>query len=251
MAGLHPPLRGRFCPTHDTQGDVEPIFILGKQNVEKHKRADELKSELTRAESELASRRSECDAANSRLERLCVERAKLVKDTVRSSGSHQYQYYNKADYQRRAGAMVQAKDRRSHQLTDDGRESLLTQLRATLKPTLGTIAYRPPPLSDLLETVAALLSTTVVSAAMQCLKDDAKLSRWVHEGLGLHRSSQVGICLFCAQPMPQHRMSVLEAHFNAEYERFLEGLESQLDLLESAIMTGKQLVIPSPKSSEP
>src|SRR5690606_28570212 len=51
------------------------------------------------------------------------------------------------------------------------------------------------------------------------------------QGLGLHKSTAADQCFFCDQPRPDARMSVLEAHFNDEYERLLSRLDQQSETL--------------------
>ena len=79
-----------------------------------------------------------------------------------------------------------------------------------------------------------LLETTVVSATIQSLQHDEKLSSWVHEGIDLHDSYGTMQCLFCEQALPQDRMDRLKAHFNAAYENFLENIDEQIGVLQLA-----------------
>jgi wobble nucleotide-excising tRNase len=93
------------------------------------------------------------------------------------------------------------------------------------------VQYRFPSLESLHKEVSELLAATVTSAAIASLKDDAPLSGWVRQGLGLHKSKAADHCFFCDQPLPDARMSELEAHFSDEYERLLRRLDQQSETL--------------------
>ena len=227
-----------------TEGDVEPIFVLGKQNVEKQKQVAQLKVSLSEAQAGLDSGRQKKWRADSALDKFCIDRARVIKDTLRSSGPNLYNNYDKSYFSQRAQDMVSSGDRETHALGESGREKLLAQQRATPKEKLHLLTYRLPAIKPLADVVSHLLATTVVSAAIQSLKDDPDLSLWVYEGLGLHQDRQCTKCLFCDQPMPKDRLAALEAHFSAEYEQLLKKLDGQITGLKNAWKAGADLSIP-------
>ena len=227
------------------EGDVAPIFVLGKQNVEKQKQVDQLKAALIEAQTKLDSERQGRSRAECALDSLCIDRAKVIKDTLRSSGPSRYNDYNKSHFSERAQEMISAGDREAHSLGDAGREKLLTQHRATPKQKLEPLTYRLPGLKSLANSVSQLLSITVVSAIIQSLKDDPALSPWVHEGLGLHQDRRTVKCLFCGQPMPKERLAALEAHFSAAYEQFLKNLGDEIAALQNASKAAAELSMPN------
>jgi wobble nucleotide-excising tRNase len=227
-------------------GDVPPIFVLGKESVEKQKEADRLKTERTTVEADLASARSCKQDAERTLDRYCIDWAKVIKDTLRSSGSNPYNNYNKSDFSRRADDMVSAGDKDTHLLSDSARDKLLAQLRGSPKSKLQLLTYRLPDLKAQQKRVADLLSKTVVSSAILSLKDDARLSSWVHSGLELHQERDSKTCLFCNQPMPEDRLAALGAHFSTEYEGLMRTLDNEIAGIQAAIRAGTDLAIPNP-----
>ena len=228
-----------------TEGDVAPIFVLGKQNVEKQKLVDQLRASLSETQTGLDSGRQKKSRAQFALDKLCIDRAKVIKDTLRSSGPSTYNNYDKSDFSRRAREMIAANDRQTHELSDAGREKLLAQHRATPKPKLQPITYRLPALKSLADAVSDLLSTTVVSAVIQSLKDDPELSSWVHQGLGLHQDRHATKCLFCGETIPKDRLAALEAHFSTAYQEFLNKLDGQVAALRAALKTAADLLLPN------
>lgn len=226
-------------------GDVPPIFIVGKESVEKQKEADRLKQKRTEADSEWNSARARYQEAERALYRYCQDRARVIKDTLRSSGQNPFNNYNKSDFRSRAEQMVKDDDAASHCLSDSEREALLVQHQGTPKAKLAEINYRLPDLKGLADTTSALLKKTVVSAAIRSLKDDAEVADWTRRGLGLHKVRYADKCLFCEQPLPEGRLADLEAHFNAEYEQFMREIDDQIRKLESIRNKALELKLPS------
>ncbi|MCK6483331.1 MAG: AAA family ATPase [Phycisphaerae bacterium] len=225
-------------------GDVPPIFVVGKESVEKQKQADQLKAERGMRECEQKATRETKQQAVRDLDKHCIDRAKVIKDTLRLSGSG-YNEYDKRAYQNKAQQMASEGAAAAHRLSDSQRESLLLQHRAAQKPKVSEIAYRLPELQRLADDVSALLRTTVVSAAIDRLKDDSALAEWVRHGLGLHKEHESDSCLFCEQPLPERRLAELEAHFNAEHVLFLQKVDEQIRALESAEKLAAELSVPN------
>jgi len=214
-------------------GDVPPIFVVGTESVEKQKDTERLKVEQTRRQKDLDAAQRTKGQSEREFDRHCIDRAKVIKDTLQKAGSA-YNTYNKTDYQGRAQKMAADGDAATHRLSDDQREGLMAQHQSAPKPKVSEVTYQCPALEVLADQVAALLQTTVVSSAIQGLKDDSALAEWVRHGLGLHTDRGSDKCLFCEQPLPGGRLGELEAHFNAEYERLLLQIDAQYRALEAA-----------------
>ncbi len=226
-------------------GDVAPIFILGKQNVEKQREVESLKVRREASQGMLTTERQKKSSAENARDRFCIDQAKVIKDTLRSSGRSAYNNYDKGIFAKRAGEMATAGDAASHRLDDDTRGKLLAQHKATLKAKLQTITYQFPDLQKLSDETSQLLSATVVSSAIAVLKDDAPLASWVHQGLSHHRERHADKCLFCTQPMPKDRLAALEAHFSTEYEEFLGKIDQKVNDIQ-ALTDASNLALPNP-----
>lgn len=206
-------------------GEVPPIFVVGKESVEKQKEVDRLKAERAAKETALQEARTAYLQAERALDRHCVERARIIKETLRVPGQGKYNEYNKTNYRVRAQDVAEARDGVSYRLSDSERERLLIQHRANVKPKITPVHYRFPSIKQLHRDVADILCATVASSAIASLKDDPALSHWIRHGLGLHKSRSTEKCLFCEQPLRGERLSALESHFSTEYDRFLERLD--------------------------
>jgi len=226
-------------------GDVPPIFIVGKENVEKQKEADRLKQERTEADFEWNSARGRHQEAERALDKYCFDRGKVIRDTLRSSGQNPFNNYNKTEFRNRAAQMFKDDDAASHCLSDTERDAFLIQHKGTPKTKLAEIAYRLPDLQALADATSALSQKSVVSAAIQSLKDDPEVADWTRRGLGLHNDRNTDKCIFCEQLLPEERLAALEEHFSAEYEQFMREIDNQITNLESIRNQASELRFPS------
>lgn len=225
-------------------GEVPPIFVLGKESAEKQAKVEELKERESDAGKKLEAARADKGKAEKDLEQHATDRATLIREKLRSSGHNPYNNYDKRDYKNRAEKMLAAGSSGEHVLNDDERDALAAQSHASPKARVDKIRYEFPNLQEYQESVSKLLQTTVVSSAMESLKNDTNLASWVRQGLGIHQQRGSEECLFCEQPLPPGRLSSLEAHFNAEYERLLHQLNEQGDRLEAESRAARQVQLP-------
>ena len=225
-------------------GDVPPILVLGEDSVEKQAQVKKLQSSLTEAQAEQHKRQSQKASAENELDSHCIQKAREIKDTLRSTGQNSYNNYDKSDYQRHTQEMLTIRDAKRYRLDDNTRASLISRIHESPKVQIKEIAYTFPMLSKFADDVLKLLEVSVVSAAITSLQDDQKLSSWVHQGIDLHDLYGADHCLFCEQTLPQVRLSRLKAHFNTEYEQLLKIIDNNIELLEQASMDAESVVLP-------
>lgn len=226
-------------------GEVPPIFVLGEESAEKQAQVEQLKEEKTSAQGTIDAAKHEKAQADKALDKHCVDRATIIRETLRSSGDNPYNNYDKARYKRRVATMQSAGDKTTHLLSDDERERLVSQSKATPKDPVHEVQLRLPDLQQLTNTTRQLLQKSVVSSAIDALKADPQLSAWIRDGLGLHQQRDADHCLFCEQPLPDDRIATLEAHFSTEYEQLLRQLDTQIGELEAGSQTLSQLSLPN------
>jgi len=226
-------------------GDVPPIFVVGKESIEKKKETDSLKAGLAQAQEKLNFAQSNIQEAEKAFDMFCIDRAKVIKDTLRSSGSNPYNNYDRSNFRIRAQKMAADGGAAIHRLSEGDQEKLLARHLATPKPKVKALTYQQPALKSLSDAVSDLLSTTVVSAAIQSLKDDPTLSAWARQGLGLHQERRAMKCLFCEQTMPKDRLAALEAHFNAEYEQLMKRLDEKITQIQAVSEAASELALPN------
>ena len=226
-------------------GDMPPILVLGADNVERQKKVESLKNARAAAQARLQSAVTAERPADDGLDRFCIRNARSIKDALRTSGHGPYNNYNKTNYRVQAGKMADAGDNTTHQLTDPERTTLLARHKGAPKPRVGEVSYALPDLDRIADRAVGLLSTTVVAAAIDALRDNLTLANWTRQGLTLHRDGSPERCLFCDQPLAAGRLDALEAHFSAEYGRLTQRIEREIEELKAASEASEGLQIPS------
>jgi len=225
--------------------DVPPIFIVGKENIEKQKEVTRLKARLARRLSDLENTRSTLSQGQENLDRHCIQRARLIKETLRTAGPGKYNDYNKAKYRSDVENMQQNGDSSSHRLTDEEYEIRKAEIQQSApKRRIEPIGVNFPSLTQIQSKVAELLTTTVTASVIAALTEDAPLSNWLKAGLDLHKARNANTCFFCEQGLPDDRLSILEAHFNEEYNRLLRNIDNQKEQLDRILKDINDLTLP-------
>ncbi len=207
-------------------GQLPPIFVLGAADIEKQREVECLKGERDSARRRHESLRLEKKQADTELDQFCINRARTIKETLRSSGENPYNNYDKSDFRRDAEQMLRSSNALAHLLSEEQRAQLLAQHRAIRKARLSEVSYPFPNFQKIAGTASELLARRVLAAAIQALKDDPELARWTWEGLDLHKRRGADKCLFCEQSLPEDRLSALEAHFSEQYEQLIKDLDN-------------------------
>ena len=216
------------------RGEMSPILVLGAENVEKQKEVEMLRERCSKARSDLDSARVKEDTAAKDLDRFCIDQAGIIRETLRSSGENPYNNYNKSDFRGDAEKMVQAGDAAAFRLSDVDRERFLTQRQAMQRDKVATLAYALPDFNEIADRMSGLLSRTIVTEAIEALRSDHELAEWTQSGLSLHRDRNAEDCQFCQQPLPQGRLSALEAHFSTEYDQLIRRMDREIQALKAA-----------------
>ena len=228
-----------------TGGDVPPILVLGQQSIENQKWLECFRRNLPAAEAAFAKARTEKAAADAALDKHCIAGGGIVRQSLRGSGTNPYNSYDKSDYRDLARQMERKDDAASHLLKEIEIDNLMNHYRSLPKATIDQIVFHKPHFDSLKQKTEQLLSTTVVSQTIDSMKDDAKLSEWIRQGLELHRSRNASKCLYCDQTLPTERIMALESHFNAAYETLSASLRELTADIEQLSVFISQWTIPN------
>lgn len=91
---------------------------------------------------------------------------------------------------------------------------------------------------DLISDAKSLLNRTVEVVAIARLQENPTISQWVEQGLKLHQHENSKKCEFCDQLLPEDRIRVLAAHFNAADKMMkedIDALDKRLENLQQSI----------------
>ena len=225
--------------------EMSPILVLGAENVEKQKLVERLRASSTKARSALDTARSEENQASNHLDQYCIDRAGIIRNTLRSSGQNPYNNYNKSNFRGDAEKMVHVGDHAAFRLSDADRERFLTQRQALQRDKVAELAFALPDFNAIEDRVSELLSNTVVTEVIDALRSDHELAQWIRTGLSLHRDRNAEGCQFCEQLLPEGRLKALEAHFSTEYEQFIRRMDLEIKALKAASEELAELRLPN------
>lgn len=240
---------------HSTDGRPDPIFgrvlVFSDEYVARSHRFRDGDASMD-AVLTLGQRTAEDEE---RLERLRVDREKLVEEQGRLAKEHQRlgRDLTRA-YERVAQAVVDdlspakgiytsrgtyttAKvNARLNELRDQlialQPDELVTKRRLISggnKEPLATSGFSLAISDDLVATAMRLLATTPVTIVLDSLRAHPEASAWVQEGSRLHRDSDT--CAFCGGPLTGDRKTQIEKHFSgevAQLQRELDDLDREL-----------------------
>lgn len=200
-------------------GQFPPVYYFGEDSADKQRKIDELGAK-SRAHREEQIRQSRVmDDAARALEVFCTDQAKAIRMMLTVTGGGKYNNFNAAPFKAEMQKLAARPDP-GGRLTEKARDAKLKTKDSRPLPTLEKVKVRFPDLMDLRSKTQVLLRKSVVSSVLQELADDQSVASWVERGLDLHRgNNQSDHCRFCKQPLPQVRITALEAHFNDEFDR--------------------------------
>ena len=88
-------------------------------------------------------------------------------------------------------------------------------------------------LDEIIEDSKILLEKTVEAAVNERLKENSDISKWVEEGIYLHKRHESDNCEFCDQPLPENRIPDLLSYFNDADKSLKRDIDSMLSQIRS------------------
>lgn len=236
--------RDFISATLSQTGGIAPIYFLGEDSIEKQARVELLKEELTTTDNALRAAQAEKTKTESKLDDVCKDRAKLIKELLTSANSPAYNNYDKRNFRRAIQAM-DAQNAVAATLSDEQKAQLHTQKNAQPKPLIDKVVAPSIELDVLTSEVLTLVGRSVVAQTLDELTSNAKLAAWVQEGLYLHSGEHASdTCRFCQQPLQAARRDALEAHFNDAFASFQKDLAALLSKLRTAKQAAASVSLP-------
>lgn len=205
---------------HWDSQEAEPIFILGKTDIELQKETAQRKQEIEHLMNEINNKGKEISMLNKYLEDKLTNKAREL-DRI------------KPPYDRRklksSLETIKSDDPEKYCLSQQAVQKSLETLRASPKDKLSEISIETLPQNKIVE-IEGILDRTVVSQFIERLKNDPELNDWVRKGLDLHKGKEK--CEFCGSPLPKSLLEEYEKHFSEEYENLMGELNKLIEDLE-------------------
>jgi len=198
---------------HWDSQEAEPIFILGKKDIDLQNRIKSINQEISDLKNENKNKEKEKFEQKKELENRLTNKAREL-DRI------------KPPYDRRKlkNSLDKIKSEpEQYCLNEDSVKELLETLNTSPKDKLSEISVEVLG-QDKLKEIKEILDRTVVSQTIERLKNNPELNEWVRKGVNLHKGKKR--CEFCGSLLPGDLLERYEKHFSVEYENLMSELNT-------------------------
>lgn len=220
-------------------GPIRPILIVGIENKELAEEVRKEQATYKARELRIAELSTAVDKATSEKGKIFSAVAKTIGEATSGASLRSYRKPDaEKDFVRLHPLKSYTDDElevsratlRQEQADPVGQFRLPTQIRESD----GELIMFADACTHLSSTVEGLTLKTAQEGALKRLTENPDISKWVEEGISLHRAHPSDACEYCAQPIPVARAEALAQHFGAADQSLKVEIEA-------AINVGKRL----------
>ncbi|SSC10571.1 AAA family ATPase [thiotrophic endosymbiont of Bathymodiolus puteoserpentis (Logatchev)] len=203
-------------------GNIKPIFMLGKVNLD-------LLGIIQKDEKKLSDRKEALAIKEQKVKELIKDKNKFFKDVAKIISADisrvSARNYNKNNAEE-AFDKLESKKVLSQELIEEHRTTLEQQEKQQLTPIETTTTKA---LEGIINDSKNILNKTVENVVIDRLKNNPNISKWVEEGIYLHKETDLNNCEFCNQQLPVDRIPQLLSYFNDADKSLKKDIESLLE----------------------
>ncbi len=208
-----------------TQEDtIQPIYYLGKEDIEQKKKLKILKNEGREKTAQLTSKKENLENKKKAKEKFITDKAKEIKQFLRTEGTDNYTNYDKSHFSRNIKTLNQ-EGINQNILGEEVLSQKKKSINQTVKDNIQSLEKQSYFMEKDIKVVNEVLEKEVISETIEKLKNNKTLNQWIRAGLNLYNKSGESICDFCEQPMPEKRIKALKKHFSQDYQSLISKLE--------------------------
>lgn len=201
---------------HEGSSNIEPIFILGEDNIKLQNQLDNLIKEELETRKDYRNGLDEYQKERNAFERALSKKAQDIKKEL------QLPDYNRTKLE---AAIKSIKDSYfTLILTDDDySKNLQISMDANKKESIPEIDLHDLRVSELFARTGEILERKIISNVITKLQENPELNEWVRKGKELHAFEDT--CQFCGNSLPANLMDRLEQHFTDDFEKLFRDIE--------------------------
>ena len=218
------------------RGNIEPIFVLGEDSVEKQKQIDILIAEKTEITRKLSAKTAEFETAKRDEEKFAIEQGRHIKHADGLAGTIGYSNYNQAIFRAKAEELITRGNVDELVLAEEKLDEFRKISRAEKKAAINLLSFTSPDGDRWAMVTGELLRTSIVTNFLEEFTGAPTREHWVRQGLEIHGMDATH-CKFCGNPLPSGRIQQLEAHFNDNYKKFIAELNAAKQAIEIEIQS--------------
>lgn len=205
---------------HWSSQEAEPIFVLGKKDIELQMQIELKKKEINDLSDEKRTNEREKSNLDKDLEDKLSYKAREL-DRIRPP-------YDKRKLKNKLEEIKL--DSNNYSLAKDDIQQQLAVLKDYPKNKLSEIQTEFLNL-NILKEIEDILDKTVISQTIEKLKNNPELNDWIKKGLNLHKDKN--ICEFCGGIITQNILEEYEMHFSEEYNDLIVKLNTLIQNLKN------------------
>ncbi len=211
-----------FC-----QGGPKALFYIGKESKESKEKINQAETELATLTKDASTKDALLTKATENKDKLLSAKAKEIKVALTTAKPDAYRTYEKTEIEKALRNNAEAlKTPATLILSDNKLVETKKTIQQTSKEKINPVSVPNFNVDEEVSETTSLLQRTVTSQVIENLKSDEEISKWVEHGLGIHKRKALSTCAFCNQTIPTERLTALENHFNAEYQKTLNEISS-------------------------
>lgn len=226
-----------------TQGEIDPIFVLGEKNKEAQQELNQLKGEVQKKEAEMDSLKRLKEEKKGEFDRFCTDSARIIRETLRGHGQDNYATYERPQFKRTAETLLKQNPLESI-LEEAELSQQLNFIRSERRSYIQPVKFSFDAARELAEEACSLCELSITAKVIEELKARPDVNNWVREGLQLHQKYGTDKCLFCNQQLSKERLGALEGHFSDQYSRLVQNIELLIQKVRKSIVEAQSLQLP-------
>lgn len=203
--------------------NIEPIFLLGEENIELQTELKQKETDLTTAETELAETKRLRTEKQNRINGAVTNKARDIGTLLSIRPFDSRHFLPIVEKVKTAIAI--------YTLSQADFDKYKAQaISNEQKPTIGEITISIADLATLKTEVQTILHRQAASTnKIQKLLDSKPISDWVETGKSLHEGKTD--CEFCGNTLPTDLLTKLNEHFSKDYDLLKIDIEAKLKTL--------------------
>jgi len=218
-------------------GKAKPIFIIGEENkklVEEIKKDEKILNGDPEKPDDIGKIR-ELELKKKELSKKEEEKGKCFTDVAKIISTETSGVLART-YRKNNAEQAFSRLETKQKINEDIKRIYSLTLRQSEKAIIDELSIEDidKKAKEIVREAKSILKRTVESAIIQRLKDNPDISKWVEQGIVLHKKYSLSCCEFCNQPLPPQRISELMAFFNDADKQLkddIDALEIEIDML--------------------
>lgn len=202
---------------------VEPIFIVGEENIQLQRRRDFLSGLIEKRYRYKEKLKEKIASTNRLLEEKSSESAQKVRQQLGKTPFNRSPHFQKyVDEVMENGGVI---------LTEDDYIREFKKLKSEKKDSI-ELDFSLPEVEELYQDFNKILAEKVQQSVIDRVKEDESLEKWIEEGLNIHKGEKY--CQFCLNPISDNLLEAYSKHFSDSLNRLKINIQDIKGKLNSA-----------------